>query len=69
MADKTHEGQVLILRVTVLKMTTQEALVSRTLSYIPQIGPRWENRKNTRASGSVARNPSLGTLTSNTRSG
>lgn len=30
LADKTHEGHVLILRVTVLKMTTQEALVSRT---------------------------------------
>lgn len=30
LADKTHEGHVLILRVTVLKMTMQEALVSRT---------------------------------------
>lgn len=26
MADKTHEGHVLILRVTLLKMTMQEAL-------------------------------------------
>lgn len=60
MADKTHEGHLLILGVTVLKMDVQKALVSGPSFLPPQgLSKQTGEQENTRGPGSwVHRRPS-----------
>lgn len=64
-------GHLLILRVTVLKRNMREPWSLGPLSYLPGVFPsRWENRKNTRGSGSAGQGMlPMVILTSITRNG